>query len=194
MSERETHNRPPHSEKEIRAYTIGDVEPLSSQIEIVDYDSRWPELFAREAARIRSVLGSRALRIEHVGSTSVPGLPAKSVIDLLLVIDDSANEAEYVPAVESAGYVLRFREPNWYEHRMFKGPDTDINLHVLSAGCPEIDRMLIFRDWLRTHPEDRELYARAKLALAQQQWQHVQNYADAKTAVVEEILGRAVAR
>jgi len=187
-------NRRPHSEEEIRAYTIGDVEPLSSQIEIVAYDPRWPELFAREAARIRSILQSRALRIEHVGSTSVPGLPAKPVIDLLLGIDDSANELAYVPALESAGYVLRIREPNWYDHRMFKGPDTDINLHVLSAGCPEIDRMLIFRDWLCTHPEDRELYARTKLALAQQQWQHVQNYADAKTAVVEEILGRAVAR
>ena len=194
MSIESSHHRAPHSEEEIRAYTIGEVEPLSSQIEIVDYDPRWPELFAREAARIRSILESRALTIEHVGSTSVPGLPAKPVIDLLLVIDDSADESAYVPTLESAGYVLRIRELNWYEHRMFKGPDTDINLHVLSAGCPEIDRMLIFRDWLRTHPEDRDLYARAKLALAQRQWQHVQNYADAKTAVVEEILGRAVAR
>ena len=158
---------------------------------MVDYDPRWPELFAREADRIRAVLGSRALRTEHAGSTSVPGLAAKPVIDLVLVVADSAEENAYASALEAAGYVLRIREPNWYEHRMFKGPDTDINLHVFSSGCPEIDRMLLFRDWLRGHAAERDLYARAKLALAQQEWQHVQNYADAKTVVIEEILARA---
>jgi GrpB-like predicted nucleotidyltransferase (UPF0157 family) len=156
----------------------------------VDYDPRWPELFAREADRIRSVLGSLALRIEHAGSTSVPGLAAKPIIDLLLVVADSAQENAYAPALEAAGYVLRIRELTWYEHRMFKGPDTDINLHVFSSGCPEIDRMLLFRDWLRSKPADRDLYAQTKVALAQKEWTYVQNYADAKTAVIDEIIAR----
>ena len=124
------------------------------------------QLFEREADRIRAVLGSRALRIEHTGSTSVPGLAAKPIIDILLVVADSADEGAYLPALEAAGYVLRIREPDWHEHRMFKGPDTEVNLHVFSSGCPEIDRVLMFRDWLRTHAADRDLYARTKLALA----------------------------
>ena len=88
--------------------------------------------------------------LEHAGSTSVPGLAAKPRIDIMLAVPDSADEPSYVPALEAAGYVLRIREPDWYEHRVFKGPDTDVNLHVFSAGCPEIARMLLFRDWLRT--------------------------------------------
>ena len=92
--------------------------------------------------------------------------------------------------MESAGYVLRIREPDWHQHRLFKGPDTDINLHVYSFGCPEIDKMLMFRDWLRINDADRELYERTKRELAKQTWKYVQNYADAKTAVVEEIVAR----
>jgi GrpB-like predicted nucleotidyltransferase (UPF0157 family) len=178
------------SEEEIRAYTIGELKPLSGGILIVDYDPLWPELFAREADRIRSVLGSLALRIEHAGSTSVPGLAAKPIIDMVLVVADSAREDGYAPALEAAGYVLRIRELDWYEHRMFKGSDTDINLHVFSSGCPEIDHMLMFRDWLRSNAADRDLYARTKVALSQKDWTYVQNYADAKTAVIEEILAR----
>jgi GrpB-like predicted nucleotidyltransferase (UPF0157 family) len=184
-------NHTPRTEEEIRAYTIGELKPLSSRILIVEYDPHWPDLFAREADRIRSLLGSRALRIEHAGSTSVPTLAAKPIIDLLLVLADSAAEDAYAPALEAAGYVLRIREPNWYQHRMFKGPDTDINLHVFSSGCPEIDRMLLFRDWLRSNAADRDLYARTKLALAQKEWKYVQNYADAKVVVIEEIIARA---
>jgi len=165
---------------------------MPSQILIVDYDSRWPELFQQEAARIRRILGDRALAIEHVGSTSVPGLAAKPVIDTLLVVADSANEADYLPLLESAGYRLRHREPDWYEHRMFKGPDIDTNLHVYSSGCPEIDRTLMFRDWLRGHPADRDRYERTKRQLGQQEWESVQHYADAKTAVIQEILARAL--
>ena len=176
-------------EEEIRAHTIGELKPLSGRILIVDYDPHWPGLFVREADRIRSVLGSQALRIEHVGSTSVPGIAAKPVIDLLLVV--SAEEDAYAPALEAVGYVLWIREPDCYAHRMFKGPDTDINLHVFSSGCPEIDRMLMFRDWLRSDAADRDLYARTKLALAQKEWKYVQNYADAKTAVIEEFIARA---
>jgi GrpB-like predicted nucleotidyltransferase (UPF0157 family) len=181
----------PRTEEEIRAYTVGELRPSSSAIAIVEYDPRWPELFAREAGRVRSVLGSLALRIEHAGSTAVPGLAAKPVIDLVLVVADSAREDAYAPALEAAGYVLRIREAEWHEHRMFKGPDTDINLHVFSSGCTEVDRMVAFRDWLRSHAADRDLYARTKLDLARHEWTYVQNYADAKTAVIEEIMARA---
>jgi GrpB-like predicted nucleotidyltransferase (UPF0157 family) len=160
-------------------------------INIVEYDPAWPELFDREAARIQAALGSSALTIEHAGSTSVPGLAAKPIIDIVLVVADSSNETTYLPALENAGYILRIREPHWYGHRMFKGPDSDVNLHVFSSGCPEIDRMLAFRNWLRACPADRDLYARTKRALAEKDWPDVQNYADSKTAVINEILNRA---
>jgi GrpB-like predicted nucleotidyltransferase (UPF0157 family) len=166
-------------------------EARAGRISIVDYDPQWPELFRREADRIRATLGPRVLGLEHTGSTSVPGLAAKPIIDMTLVVARSADEAAYVPALENAGYVLRIREPEWHEHRMFKGPETDVNLHVFSSGCPEIDRILLFRDWLRTHAADRDLYAGTKLALARKEWNDVQDYADAKTTVIEEILGRA---
>lgn len=183
--------RRPTTEEELRAHTIGELEPLESPIELVDYDPVWPALFRREEARIRGVLGARALRVEHVGSTSVRGLAAKPIVDIVLVVADSADEPAYVTSLEAAGYALRIREPHWYEHRVLKGPDTNVNLHVFSDGCPEIDRMLSFRDRLRASEADRELYERAKRELAQKRWRYVQNYADAKTAVVEEILARA---
>ena len=182
----------PSTEEQIRAHTIGELRPLSGKILIVDYDPRWLELFQREAERIRSVLRSQALQIEHAGSTSVPSLAAKPIIDMVLVVNNSEDEYSYVPALERAGYVLRIREANWHEHRMFNGPDTEINLHVFSSGCPEIDRILAFRDWLRRDAADRDLYARTKRALVEREWKYIQNYADAKTAVIEEIMGRAL--
>lgn len=181
----------PMTEAQIQAAHLVEVKPLNGTITLVAYDPAWPHLFAREATRIRAALGDRALLLEHVGSTSVPGLAAKPKIDLLLVVANTADEPAYVPALEAAGYVLHIREPDWYEHRLFKGPDTAINLHVFSLGCEEIERMLRFRDWLRTNPADRELYERTKRELARQEWKYVQNYADAKSAVVQEILARA---
>jgi GrpB-like predicted nucleotidyltransferase (UPF0157 family) len=111
---------------------------------------------------------------------------------MVLAVANSADEAAYVPRLEAAGYVLRIREPNWFEHRLFKGPDTNVNLHTFSNGCEEVDRMLAFRDWLRTHDDDRELYESAKRELAAREWRHVQNYADAKSAVVQDIMARAL--
>jgi len=173
--------------------TIGGAQPLSAPIEIRDYDPEWQLQYEREEARIRSILGERVVRIGHVGSTSVPGLPAKPVLDIALEVPNSAVESEYVPELEAGGYVLRIREPEWFEHRMFKGPDTNINLHVFTAGCAEVDRMLLFRDWLRTSAPDRELYAAAKRGLAARDWKYVQQYADAKTTVVHDIMSRAQA-
>ena len=183
--------REPLTEAEVRAATVGKLTPLAGPIEIAEYDPEWPRLFEREAARIRSALDDRVLTVEHVGSTSVPGLAAKPRIDILLVVLDSTDEPAYVPPLEAAGYVLRIREPDWYEHRVFKGPDTDVNLHVFSPGCPEIDRMLLFRDHLRRDATDRRLYEQTKRDLARRQWTYTQNYADAKTGVVEGIIARA---
>ena len=121
----------------------------------------------------------------------MPGLARPPKIDILLVVADSADEPAYVPGMEAAGYVLHNREPDWFEHRMFKEPDTDINLHVFSPGCPEIERMLLFRDWLRENESDRHLYEQTKRELAKRIWAYGQNYADAKTVVVEEIIARA---
>jgi GrpB-like predicted nucleotidyltransferase (UPF0157 family) len=178
-------------DEELAKVTIGGPRPLAGRIEISEYDPSWPSWYEREAARIRSVLGDRVIRIEHVGSTSVPGLPAKPIIDIALEVPNSADEAAYVPEMEASGYVLRIREPEWFEHRLFKGPDTEVNLHVFSAGCAEVEQMLLFRGWLRTNAADRGLYADAKRDLAARDWKYMQQYADAKTAVVHEILARA---
>ncbi|MFZ0830329.1 MAG: GrpB family protein [Thermoplasmata archaeon] len=182
----------PLTDEQIRKATIGEPRRQDGPIRLAEYDPAWPQQYAREAERIRAALGDRALRIEHTGSTSVPGLIAKPIIDMLLVVANSADEPSYVPALEARGYVLRIREPDWHEHRLFKGPDININLHVLSEGSAEVQRVLRFRDWLRTHPDDRDLYAQTKRALASRNWKYVQNYADAKSEVVEAILVRAM--
>ena len=178
-------------EEKFRKVIVGELRPLEGKVLLVDYDPEWPTLFRRESDRIRSALGDQAILIEHTGSTSVPGLVAKPIIDILLVVANSADEDSYVSLLEAVGYVLRVREPEWHEHRMFRGPDTETHVHVFSQGCPEIERLLSFRDWLRSHPEDCELYANAKLALSQNDWKYMQNYADAKTEVIEEIIARS---
>jgi GrpB-like predicted nucleotidyltransferase (UPF0157 family) len=181
----------PTRDEEILAAQVGDAKPSTGPVVLVEYDPEWPCLYDREERRIRGALGDRALVVEHVGSTSVPGLAAKPLIDILLVVADSADEAAYVPPLEAAGYTLKVREPDWYEHRLLKGADTALNLHVFSAGCEENERMLRFRDRLRTDGADRGLYEAHKRELAQREWKYVQHYADAKTEVVAEILARA---
>jgi GrpB-like predicted nucleotidyltransferase (UPF0157 family) len=175
----------------MRAATIGEPQRIDGAIELRPYDDAWPRLYAVEAERVAGVLGSKALLLDHVGSTSVPGLPAKPIIDMLLVVADSSAEDDYVAPMERAGYVLRIREPDWYEHRLLKGPNANINLHVFSSGCVEIGRMLRFRNHLRTDASDRQLYAQTKRELAARRWNYVQEYADAKTEVVETIITRA---
>ena len=190
--------RPPMSqatsEEAMRAATIGPLQVLNGPVHLDDYDPDWPNWFEREAARIRGALGQRVRLLEHVGSTSVPGLAAKPIIDIVLAVPDSTDEAAYVPPMEAAGYVLRIREPEWFEHRLFKGPDTEVNVHVFTDGTDEVDRMLAFRDWLRSHDDDRLLYERTKRELAARDWKYVQHYADAKTDVVAEIMDRALPR
>jgi GrpB-like predicted nucleotidyltransferase (UPF0157 family) len=175
-------------EDRLRAVTVGPLSPLTSAIVIEDYNSAWPSWYEEVASDVRSILGDRIRRLEHVGSTSVPGLAAKPIIDMALTVVDSSDEDAYVAPLEQHGYALRIREPDWYQHRLLKGPRHNINLHVFSEGCPEVERMVVFRDRLRQNAGDRERYENAKRALAQKSWRYVQSYADAKTEIVKSIL------
>ncbi|GHH41432.1 GrpB family protein [Lentzea cavernae] len=171
---------------------VTETPPLNASVVLRDYDPQWPRWYAVEEAKIRAALGDVVVRLEHVGSTSVPGLAAKPLIDILLVVPDSSDEDAYVPALVAAGYFFRLRERGWHEHRLFKGTEPDVNLHVFSPRSEELDRMLAFRDRLRSHPADREEYERTKRELAARTWERVQDYADAKTRVVERIILRAL--
>ncbi|RYV49484.1 GrpB family protein [Pengzhenrongella frigida] len=168
------------------AVLIGGREPAS--IVVVDYDDAWPARFEALADRVRRALGPRVRCLEHIGSTSVPGLAAKPLIDMLLIVDDVQDEAAFVPPLEAAGFELRVREP---DHRMFRTPQRDTHLHVYATGRAEERDYLDLRDWLRVSSDDRILYANVKRHLAQNQWNDMNDYADAKTDVVLDILTRA---
>ncbi len=168
---------------------IGGME--TREITIAEYNSLWPEKFRAEASTIAAALGEAACRIEHIGSTAVPGLAAKAIVDILLVVENSAQEDNYLPQLEAAGYELRVREPDFYEHRMFRTPKRDVHIHVYSAGSPEIERYLTFRNRLRSHAADRQLYEQTKRRLAAQSWPDMNAYAVAKTEVIEPILAAA---
>lgn len=165
--------------------------PERREITIADYDPEWPAKFERHAGIIAAALGATALRIEHIGSTSVPGLAAKPIIDILVVVPDSADESAYLPQLQAAGYVLRVREPEWNEHRMFRTPERDVHVHIYSEGCSEVQRNLAFRDRLRRNPDDRRRYEQTKRELAARSWADMNDYAIAKTEVVEGILAAA---
>jgi GrpB-like predicted nucleotidyltransferase (UPF0157 family) len=163
---------------------------VNGPVVLAEPEPGWVDWYAREEGRIRRALGQRAVQVEHVGSTSVPDLAAKPIIDIVLVVPDSADEATYVPDLEAAGYRLQFREPSWEEHR-FLVDEPSVQIHVFSPHSTEVERMLLFRDRLRGCAADRELYQRTKRELAAARWTYLQDYADAKTSVVEEILARA---
>ncbi len=179
------------SEQQLASITVGERTPLNGTIFLAAYDPEWPTRFAELAARVREALSAKVLRLEHVGSTAVAGLCAKPIIDMVLAVADSSDETSYVPSLEARGFELRIREPDWYQHRLLKYTNVEAHLHVFSSGCGEIDRMFAFRDRLRADPEDRRLYEEAKRELAARTWRHVQNYADAKSDVVETILERS---
>ncbi len=161
------------------------------EIVILDYDPRWQDKYQAHKHTIANALGDVALRIEHIGSTSVPGLAAKPIIDMLLMVEDSGNEASYLPKLKAAGYVLRVREPDFHEHRMLRTPERDVHIHVFSPGSPEIERYLTFRDRLRRNAHERQRYETTKRSLAAQSWPDMNAYADAKTEVIEGIIAAA---
>jgi GrpB-like predicted nucleotidyltransferase (UPF0157 family) len=169
---------------------IGGIE--KREIVIADYDPRWPEQFQRHGEILSRALGPAAIAIEHVGSTSVPELAAKPIVDIDVVVEDSGDEASYLPAIVQAGYVLRVREPDWHQHRMFRTPELDVHVHVFSRGCVEFKRHIVFRDHLRKYGEDRLLYESVKRKLASEDWPDMNAYARAKSEVVEQILARAM--
>ncbi|MFD5248719.1 GrpB family protein [Amycolatopsis sp. NPDC058340] len=180
-----------YSEEDINDIWVDEAPVLNSTVTLAEYDPEWPGLFDREAKRIRGILGERALVLEHVGSTSVPGLCAKPIIDIMLIVADSADEDAYVPQLEAEGYKLVIREPDWEKHRCFKGPDTNINLHVYSPDNGQAERYRLFRDRLIAHDDERNLYEAKKRELASRTWKYIQHYADAKTKVIDEIIERA---
>ena len=156
-------------------------------IEVVASDPNWSATYAALAARVHHVLGARVLSIEHVGSTAVPGLAAKPVIDVDLTVADSADEPAYVADMEADGWVLRIREPEFEEHRLLRLDEPECNLHVWSPGSPEPQRHRLFRDWLIAHPDDRERYAAAKQSAAAEGFTDGMHYNNAKAWVVYDI-------
>jgi GrpB-like predicted nucleotidyltransferase (UPF0157 family) len=163
-------------------------------IEVSDPDPGWPNRYEQLAGRIRAALGWRALQVEHVGSTSVPGLPAKPIIDIDLTVADPGREERYVPALEAIGFQLVIREPWWYGHRALRAESPKCNLHVFGPDSPEVARHRIFRDWLRGNHADRDLYATAKrdaAAEANAAGEHVMQYNARKEQVLREIYHRA---
>jgi GrpB-like predicted nucleotidyltransferase (UPF0157 family) len=187
-------SKKPETDEDLAAVRVsGTATPHNDTIHLADYDPTWPLLYDAEAAKIRAALGEGAIVLEHVGSTSIPGLCAKPLIDIVLAVADSADEDSYVPALTAMGYRLHLREPDWEQHRVMKGDVPPVNLHVFTAGSVEITRMLAFRDRCRTDPDERRLYEAAKRALAARTWRHVQHYANAKSDIVEAIIARAMA-
>lgn len=184
----------PLTEDQIIAATVGKRPLLNSTIYLAPYDPEWPSQFNHLKKQIIGALGDGVLRLEHVGSTAVPGLSAKPIIDMVLAVADSSDEPSYVKTLDEKGFTLRIREPDWYEHRVLRPPDVNGNLHVFSDGCEEIETMVLFRDWLRNHDEDRVLYEDTKRELAAETWKYTQNYADAKSEIVREIMERARSR
>lgn len=162
--------------------------PEKREIKLVEYREIWPAQFLRERDRIRAALGEKALRIDHVGSTSVPGLSAKPVIDINTSVIDTDDEDDYLPALEQAGYRLRVREE---DHRMVRTPDCSVHVHICAAGSEWERRHLLFRDWLRRDPADREAYAALKKHLANREWPDAEAYTEAKSALIGVITDRA---
>ncbi|MGX5696520.1 GrpB family protein [Agromyces soli] len=163
-------------------------------VEVVAYDEAWPVLAAELIARVRSALGARAIQLDHVGSTSVPGLPAKPVIDLDLTVADPDREEAWLPRLERAGFELTVREPWWHGHRCLVLDAPRANLHVFGPSSPELFKHRIFRDWLRSDADDRARYAAAKAGAARaatEAGETVMQYNARKAEVIQEIYGRA---
>ena len=157
-------------------------------IAVVDYDAAWPDYFEVERSRIDQALANVPHRVVHVGSTSVMGVSAKPIVDLQLSVSEVEDEGSYLPALESAGYVLRVRERG---HRMLRTPALDVHVHVCSIGSDWERRHLLFRDWLRESEADRAKYPEVKEALARGDWPSMNHYADAKSGVIQEITTQA---
>ncbi|MBT0769013.1 GrpB family protein [Kineosporia sp. J2-2] len=162
--------------------------PEKRDIILVGYSDSWPSRFRQERDRIVAALGEKAVRVDHVGSTSIPGLTAKPIIDIDLSVSDADDEADYLPQLLAAGYELRVREP---DHRLVRTPDGSVHVHICSTGSEWERRHLLFRDWLRRDVSDRDAYAALKVQLAQHDWPDTNAYSDAKGGLIAVITDRA---
>jgi GrpB-like predicted nucleotidyltransferase (UPF0157 family) len=165
---------------------IGGVEALT--LELHRYDDRWVGVYREHRRRIREALPAAGVDIEHIGSTAVPGLAAKPIIDIVVTVDDITAEEDYLDPLLAAGYVLRVREPG---HRLVRTPARDVHVHLYERGDPAVDDYLLLRDHLRSDPDDRSLYEATKRTLLRQRWDDMNAYADAKTDVIAAIKARA---
>ena len=173
-------------DKPLKIGVIGGIEKRI--IQIVDYDERWITKFEEHSNNIQAILGDVVVNIEHIGSTAVPDLAAKPIIDILLIVKDASDESKYLTKMEAAGYQLRVREPDFHEHRMFRTIKKDVHIHIFSEGSTEIDRYLVFRNRLRQNENDRKAYEAIKRKLATNEWNKMDDYAQAKTEIIERII------
>ena len=173
-------------------FAMTGTEPATPEpIELAPYDPGWPARFSAWEQRLRASLGATALRIEHVGSTSVPGLPAKPVVDIQVSVADLTAEEAYVPAIESTGVELRSRDEL---HRFFRPPPDrprEAHVHVAPAGSEWEREHLLFRDYLRADQEARDAYARAKERAALLWRDDRAAYTEAKSDVILDLMERA---
>jgi GrpB-like predicted nucleotidyltransferase (UPF0157 family) len=165
-------------------------EPSGAPVEIVPYDARWPGIFAAWRDRLRTAVPI-AVMIEHVGSTAVPYLAAKPVVDIQISVADLEHEDSYVPAIERLGLVLRSRHP---QDRFFRPPahqPRDVQIHVCGAGSRWEEEHILFRDFLRAQPPVRDAYAALKIELAAKHRLDRLAYTDAKADFIRDALDRA---
>lgn len=166
---------------------IGGVEP--GRITLRPFDPAWRDRFEAERKTIQRALGERVIAVEHIGSTAVPGLSAKPIVDILVVLRTAEDLAACAGSLETAAYSLRVREDG---HLMFRTPDRGVHVHIWTSSY-DVDRHVLFRDHLRTNRADRQLYERVKVQLARREWADTNDYAAAKSPVIAEILRRATA-
>jgi len=165
---------------------IGGVEVR--ELEVVSYDPGWARVFADHRDRLSAALAGKRVGIEHIGSTAVPGLAAKPIVDIVVTVHDITAEEDYLDAMLAAGYLLRVREPG---HRLVRTPGRDVHVHVYAKGAAAVTDYLLLRDRLREDDADRALYAQTKRALIAQGFDDMNAYSDAKTDVIAAILERA---
>jgi GrpB-like predicted nucleotidyltransferase (UPF0157 family) len=164
-------------------------------IRVVDYDPAWPALAAAEIPRIEAAVGEVAVRIDHVGSTAVPGLAAKPIVDLQLAVDAIEPRARYVRSLEGLGYLFA-PDPELPDLHFFglpaERPRTH-HLHVCAAGGEHELRHLALRDYLRTHPDEASEYGALKRDLAARHPGDRLAYIEGKERYVAALEERALA-
>jgi len=176
------HRRPDVTTVEL----VGGPEPLDFQLQ--DHDGRWATGYLEQRRRILRALAGQTIEVEHIGSTSVPGLASKPILDIVVVVPDITAEENYLDGLLQSGYQLRTREPG---HRLVRTPERDVQVHIYEHGDLAVSDYLLLRDHLRSDATDRALYENVKRALMAQHWDDTNDYANAKNDVIAAIKERA---